>query len=153
MPSFLRSFRRFVSRFGLPATLISDNAKTFTSASREVRNIIRSVEVQRHLTDQGVEWQFIVERAPWWSGFWERMVRTIKGVLKKVIGRSNLNYDELFTILTEVESIVNDRSITYVYDNVEAISYALSPSQLVYGRRLANTQIVPILSPLARAAV
>ena len=56
-PSFLRSFRRFVSRFGLPATLISDNAKTFTSASREVRNIIRSVEVQRHITDQGVNWQ------------------------------------------------------------------------------------------------
>ena len=33
------------------------------------------------------------------------MVRTEKMVLKKVIGRSNLNYDELFTILTEVESI------------------------------------------------
>ena len=67
------------------------------------------------------------------------MVRTIKGVLKKVIGRSNLNYDELFTILTEVESIVNDRPITYVYIAVKAISYALSPSQLVDGRRLANT--------------
>jgi hypothetical protein len=39
VPSFLRSFRRFVSRFGLPATLISDNAKTFTSASRELENI------------------------------------------------------------------------------------------------------------------
>ena len=30
-----------------------------------------------------------------------------KKVLKKVIGRSNLIYDELFTILTKVESIVN----------------------------------------------
>ena len=120
VPSFLRSFRRFVSRFGLPATLISDNAKTFKSASREVKNIIRSVEVQRHLTDQGVNWQFIIERAPWWGGFWEGMVRTVKRVLKRVIiGRSNLNYDELYIIFTEVESIVNDRPITYVYDDVE----------------------------------
>ena len=139
VPSFLRSFRRFVSLFGLPATLISDNAKTFKSASREVKNIIRSTEVQRHLTDQGVNWQFIIERAPWWGGFWERMVRTVKRVLKRVIGRSNLNYDELYTILTEVESIVNDRPITYVYDDMESISYALSPSLLVYGRKLANT--------------
>ncbi|CAB4016096.1 integrase core domain [Paramuricea clavata] len=138
VPSFLRSFRIFVSRFGLPATLISDNAKTFTSASHEVKNI-RSVEVQHHLTNQGVNWQFIVERAPWWGGFWERMVRTVKGVLKKVIGRSSLNYDELYTILTEVESIMNDRPITYIYDDVESISYALSPSQLVYGRRLTST--------------
>ena len=81
------------------------------------------------------------------------MVRTIKGVLKKVIGRSNLNYDELFTILTEVESIVNDRPITYVYDGVEAISYALSPSQLVYGRRLANTTNSAHFESVARAAV
>ena len=35
---------------------------------------------------------------------------------------SQKGYDELFTILTEVESIVNDRPITYVYDDVEAIS-------------------------------
>ena len=67
VPSLLRSFRRFVSRFGLPATLIPDNAKTFTSASLEVRNIIRSVKEQRHLTDRGVDWQFIIERAPWWG--------------------------------------------------------------------------------------
>jgi hypothetical protein len=111
VPLFLRSFRIFFSLFGLPATLISDNAKTFTSASREVKNI-RSIEVQHHLTNQGVNWQFIVERAPWWGGFWERMVRTVKGVLKKVIGHSSLNYDELYTILTDVESIVNDRPIT-----------------------------------------
>ena len=152
MPSFLRSFRRFVSRFGLPATLISDNAKTFKSASREVKNIIRSVEVQRHLTDQGANWQFIIERAPWWGGFWERMVRTVKRVLKRVIGRSNLNYDELYTILTEVESIVNDRPITYVYDDVESISYALSPSQCMV-ENLQIRQTAPILSPLARVLV
>jgi hypothetical protein len=42
-----------------------------------------------------------------------------KKILKKVICRSSLNYDELYTILTEVESIVNDRPITYVYVDCE----------------------------------
>ncbi|XP_028400806.1 uncharacterized protein LOC114523939 [Dendronephthya gigantea] len=139
VPAFLRSFRRFTSRFGVPITLISDNAKTFKSASREVKNIVRSSEVQCHLSNRGVDWKFIVERAPWWGGFWERMVKVVKRVLKKVIGSSKLTYDELYTILTEVETIVNDRPITYIYDDEESISYALSPSQLIYGRRLAST--------------
>ena len=34
--SFLQAFRRFVSRRGLPSTIMSDNAKTFKSASAEV---------------------------------------------------------------------------------------------------------------------
>lgn len=91
------------------------------------------------LPNGGVEWQFIVKSAPWWGGFWERLVRSVKRVLKKVIGRSKFNYDELSTILAEVESLVNARPITYIYDYEESISYPLSPSQLIYGRRLAST--------------
>ena len=48
--SFLLAFRRFVSRRGLPVTLMSDNAKTFRSASRDVRKITHSDEVTRYLT-------------------------------------------------------------------------------------------------------
>ena len=33
--TFLFAFRRFISRRGLPATLLSDNAKTFKSSSKE----------------------------------------------------------------------------------------------------------------------
>ena len=45
VPAFLLAFRRFVSRRGLPATLISDNAKTFKSASNELKKVVRSEEV------------------------------------------------------------------------------------------------------------
>ena len=45
-PSFLQAFRRFSSRRGLPARLLSDNAKTFKSASKEVTKILRSAEVR-----------------------------------------------------------------------------------------------------------
>ena len=34
---FIRAFRRFSARRDLPATVISDKAKTFKSASKEVR--------------------------------------------------------------------------------------------------------------------
>ena len=80
--SFLLAFRRFVSRRGLPVTLMSDNAKTFRSASRDIRKITRSEEVLRYLSDNRITWNFIVERAPWWGGYWERMVKSVKQPLK-----------------------------------------------------------------------
>ena len=93
--AFLLAFRRFASRRGLPATIQSDNAKTFQSSSKEIRKIARSPEVWRYLTNNQIAWNFIVEKAPWWGGYWERLVRSIKSPLKKVIGRSTLKYDEM----------------------------------------------------------
>jgi len=69
VPQFLQAFRCFVGQQGLPANMISDNAKTFRSASREVRKIIRSVEVQQYLTNKQVVWEFIIKKVPWWGGF------------------------------------------------------------------------------------
>ena len=37
--SFLLAFRRFTSRRGLPATITSDNAKTFRSSSQDIRKL------------------------------------------------------------------------------------------------------------------
>ena len=136
---FLLAFRRFASRRGLPATINSDNAKTFKSSSKEIRRITRSNEVLRYLVNQRVTWNFIVEKAPWWGGFWERLVRSVKLPLKKVLGRSSLSFEQLRTLMVEIESVINARPITYVYDDANSISYPLSPSDLVYGRRVTLT--------------
>jgi len=64
---FLLALRRFAGCRGLPATLISDNAKTFKSSSKEVTRIARSGEVQGFLSRNQITWKFIVERAPWWG--------------------------------------------------------------------------------------
>ena len=87
--SFLRSLKRFSARRGLPRRIVSDNGKTFKAASKSIQVILRSPEVHEHLTDIGVEWKFNVERAPWWGGIFERMVRSTKRCLKKTIGRAN----------------------------------------------------------------
>jgi len=88
--SFLLAFRHFSARRGLPATIISDNATTFRSSAKEVKRITRSPEVFKYLTENRIVWKLIVEKAPWWGGFWERMIRTVKSCLKKTIGRATL---------------------------------------------------------------
>jgi hypothetical protein len=137
--SFLQAFRRFTSRRGVPATMISDNAKTFKASDRELRKVCRSTEVQQYLTNNRITWKFIVEKASWWGGFYERMVQSVKRTLRKVIGRSSLHYEELNTLLVETESIINARPLTYVEDDQDGLSYALTPSHLIYGRRIANS--------------
>ena len=137
--SFLLAFRRFSSRRGLPATITSDNAKTFRSSSQDIRKIARAEEVWRYLANKQISWNFIIEKAPWWGGFWERLVRSIKKPLKKILGRSTLSFEELCTVLVEIEGVINSRPLTYVYDDNESISYPLTPSDLIYGRRITST--------------
>lgn len=40
--------------------------------------------------------------AAWWDRFWERFVQSVKVILRKVLGRAKLNFEEMCTILAEV---------------------------------------------------
>ena len=49
---------------------------------------------------------FITERAPWWGEFLEWLVKGIKTPLKKVLDWSTLCFEELQTVLVEVNGTV-----------------------------------------------
>lgn len=42
-PTFLRSFKRFAARRGLPSRMISDNGRTFKAASKEIQAVLTTV--------------------------------------------------------------------------------------------------------------
>ena len=67
------------------------------------------------------------------------MVKSVKRCLRKSIGRMTLSVKALGTLLTEVESVINARPLTYVYDDTEGYSYPLCPSHLLCGRRISTT--------------
>jgi hypothetical protein len=54
--------------------------------------------------------------------------------------RQIFSYDEMNTVLVEVERVINSRPITYIYDDREAtcIGYALTPSHLINGRSIST---------------
>ena len=118
--------------------MLTDNAKTFKSALVDVKKISRSSEVKQYLANRQVDWQFIMERAPWWGGVWERLVRSVKLCLKKSVGRSLLTFEELCTLVVEIEATLNNRSLTYIYDDGEGLLYPLTPADLINGRQIAT---------------
>lgn len=137
--TFLLAFRQFCGRRGLPSTMISDNAKTFKASAAEIQKVVHSEEIHDYLTNQKVIWKFIVEKALWWGGFWERLVGMVKRCLRKAVGRSTLTVEELRTVVVEIESTLNNRPITFLYDDEQGVSRALTPADLIYGHRLAVT--------------
>ena len=134
--TFVRCLRRFAARRGTPTLIVSDNAKTFKATEKVLRKLYDNPEVRAHLENERVEWRYNLERAPWWGGFFERLVGTVKRSLRKVLKNAKLTSDELVTTLIEIEGTLNSRPLTYEYDELGA--EMLTPAHLIYGRRLAN---------------
>jgi len=59
--------------------------------------------------------------------------------LKKTIARASLTFDELMTIMVENKGTLNNRPLTYVYNDTEGIHQPLTPADLIYGRRIATS--------------
>ena len=55
------------------------------------------------------------------------------------MGCSTLQFKELHTLLVEVEATLNNRPITYMYDDHNGISNPLTPASLIYCQRVSQT--------------
>ncbi|XP_057308167.1 uncharacterized protein LOC130646050 [Hydractinia symbiolongicarpus] len=132
-PAFIRGFKRFVSRRGKPNEIVSDNFKTFKSS-----------EVKAYMLKMRIGQRFILPASPWWGGFYERLVRSVKTSLKKILRKSFLTFEELQTVLCEVESVINSRPLCYASD--EDVGAMITPNHLIFGRSLnhATTNNQPI---------
>ena len=130
--AFRRCLRRFVARYRSPRLIISDNGKTLQATEKALNKLFNHPEIKADLDCERIEWKFNLERAPWWGGMFERIVSSVKNCLRKVLGNPRLTFDELSTLLTEVESTLNSRPLTYEYNEVE--EKVLTPLHLICGR-------------------
>ena len=121
--SLVLALKRFISRRGTSKLFISDNFSTFKS--REVTDFLRHYDISR---------EFILQKSPWWGGFYEKLIGITKMSLKKVVGKARLSYDELVTVICEIENSINSRPLTYLTE--ENYQTPLSPYHLLYGRNI-----------------
>ena len=72
--TLILAIKRFISRRGKPYFFISDNFKKIIS--KGLKRFLLKVDISR---------KYILEKSPWWGGFYERIIGIIKSCLKKVI--------------------------------------------------------------------
>jgi len=126
-----------VARRSLPIVMMSDNATTYTSAAEELSKLMKSEEIATVLGREGTVWKFIPKKAPWFGGYWERLIGLTKMAVKKTLGRAHVNLVTLQTVIAEVEATLNDRPLTYISDD-NSDPEPLTPAHLLHGRRLVR---------------
>ncbi|GFU39598.1 integrase catalytic domain-containing protein [Trichonephila clavipes] len=90
------------------------------------------LELVKNLTKYG-NWHFIPPSSPHFGGIWESGIRSVKFHLKRVLGETILTFEELITLLTQIEGLLNSRPLSYVNDSdIECIS-TLTPSHFLTG--------------------
>ncbi|GFY27227.1 integrase catalytic domain-containing protein [Trichonephila clavipes] len=142
--AFLLALRCFIARRGRPRTIYCDNGTNFRGAFNDLSKLNWSKIVEETRTPK-ILWKFIPPTAAWWGGWWERLVRTVKELLKRTLGRSVLKYDELYTVLCDCESIINCRPLTYVSENPEEL-IPLTPSMFLISNKNSNIEDIEELN-------
>lgn len=113
---FILALARFIYRRGRPTVIYTDCGTNFISSA----NLFGKIDwnrVNNDLRVQRITWIFNPPASPWWGGFWERLIRIVKEYLRKLLGHNKLTKTELETSVCFVESLMNDRPLTYVSDD------------------------------------
>lgn len=140
---FLEAFKRFVARRGHCYELYSDNGTNFVGAAKELKelfNIEKSnmvQEIAEILASQGTTWHFIPPRAPNFGGLWEAGIRSTKFHIRRAIGDATLTYEEMSTLLSQIEACLNSRPISIMSTEVGDPS-PLTPGHFLIGEALVT---------------
>ncbi|KAL0884187.1 hypothetical protein ABMA27_016192 [Loxostege sticticalis] len=138
---FLEAFKRFVARRGHCANLHSDNGTNFVGASKELKDMLNAEssrminEVIEALAVQGTTWHFIPPRAPNFGGLWEGGVKSTKYHIRRVIGETTLTFEEMSTLLAQIEACLNSRPLTILSNNPEEPT-PITPGHFLIGEPL-----------------
>ncbi|XP_024887039.1 uncharacterized protein LOC112464327 [Temnothorax curvispinosus] len=138
--AFLAALRRFVARRGICSQIVSDNRTNFIGAARELREVYEFLEreqrtISDHLTQQRIQWKFILPRAPHMGGLWEAPLKAAKRHLNTVTKGLVSTFEEYYTLLTKIESILNSRSLTPLSNDPNDTT-VLTPAHFLIGESL-----------------
>ena len=141
--SFIATLRRFIARRGYPSLIWSDNGTNFVGADRELNELYQFLSQQNtegtisdFCTARKVEWRFIPERSPNFGGLWEASVKSMKTHLKRIMGSVRFTYEELTTVLAQVEACLNSRPLAPMWLPDDDAIEVLTPGHFLIGQPL-----------------
>ena len=98
-----------------------------------IKKIRKSERLQDHLAREDITWQFNLSRSPWWGGMYERLIKDVKNTLYKALGRTTLSFEQLETVIIDIEKHLNNRPLTYL-ESEGGEEQVLTPNMLMWGQ-------------------
>ncbi|UYV79361.1 hypothetical protein LAZ67_17002296, partial [Cordylochernes scorpioides] len=138
--TFLAALKRFISRRGRPTDIYSDNATNFKGASnilKERWKLFNAANIQDFSAIESINWHFIPPSAPNFGGLWEAGIKSVKTILSKTMKSRLLNYEELLTLLAQIEACLNSRPLTFVSNDPNDLT-ALTPGHFLIGSAIRH---------------
>ncbi|XP_061717053.1 uncharacterized protein LOC133524913 [Cydia pomonella] len=135
--NYLMALNRFMSRRGKPANIYSDNGTSFVGAYNELSRFLKSNcnSIAESASNVETNFHFLPAYAPHFGGLWEAGVKSTKHHLNRVLGNSNLTYEQLNTTLVRIEAILNSRPLTALSTEPDDLM-PLTPGHFLIGRPL-----------------
>ena len=139
-----------MSRRGLPPHVHSDNGSNFVGTNnrlKEIYTFANSISLKKHVINWAapmeIQWSFLPSRAPQFGGLWEAAVKSMMLLLHKTLGECKLRFDEMTTVLTEVEAMLNSLPLVLL-DSLATDGIApLTPAHFLIGAHLAALPSLP----------
>ncbi|XP_071578007.1 uncharacterized protein [Temnothorax nylanderi] len=139
---FIAAFRRFAARREIAQTMYSDCGTTFIGADAALKKMfVQGAQEHQRIAQvlqlDGTRWEFNPPGAPHMGSKWEAVVKSVKFHLRRTIGETLLTTEELTTLLTQIEAILNSRPLEPLSDDPEDVS-ALTPDHFLIGGPLTT---------------
>ncbi|XP_055543704.1 uncharacterized protein LOC129729231 [Wyeomyia smithii] len=137
---FIGALKRFIARRGYPSEIWSDNGTNFVGADRWLQELKGNLtagktEINRCLTNSGIKWVFNPPASPHRGGIWEAAVKSAKKHLVAVLGTTAVTYEEMSTILSQIEACLNSRPLCPLSRDPDSYE-ALTPGHFLIGQPL-----------------
>jgi hypothetical protein len=125
--AYIASLQRFTARRGLPNNIYSDNGTNFVGDEKESKKIILESDSTKRISNfasqQGINFHFIPPSSPHMGGIWEAGIKSMKFHLRQVVGNARLNFEEFYTVLCQVEAVLNSRPICPLSTNPDTLHF------------------------------
>lgn len=120
---------------GGPIHFFSDNGTNFVGACNELSKFLKqnNEQIASSASVHNINFKFSPAYSPHFNGLAESSVKSVKHHLKRVLSEAHLDYEEMNTVLVQIEAILNSRPLTPLSSDPSDL-IPLTPMHFLIGR-------------------